>query len=122
MGQISKTNNIDKVIYKGCEIIEQKKIADICNEHFVSIGNRLAEGIPHTSESPTAHIKAANSRFVFHKVTTSQTEKVMKKLIDSKATGIHNIPNEILKDSYTPHEIISMVCDFPYRTIEKCFQ
>ena len=81
MGQISKTNNIDKVIYKGCEITEQKKIADICNEHFFSIGNRLAKGIPHTSESPTAHIKAANSRFVFHKVTTSQTEKVMKKLI-----------------------------------------
>ena len=100
MGQTSKTNNIDKVIYKGCEITEQKKIADICNEHFVSIGNRLAEGIPHTSGSPTAHIKAAKSRFVFHKVTTSQTEKVMKKLIYGKATGIHNIPNKILKDSY----------------------
>ena len=30
---------------------------------------------------------------------TFQVEKAMKKLIESKATGIHNIPNMILKDS-----------------------
>ena len=38
--------------------------------------------------------------FAFCKVTTSQVERVMKTLIKSKATGIHNIPNKILKDSY----------------------
>ena len=47
-----------------------------------------------------AHIKAASRRFAFCKVTTSQVEKVMKTLIKSKVTGIHNIPNKILKDSY----------------------
>ena len=31
---------------------------------------------------------------------TFQVEKTMKKLIKSKATGVHNIPNKILKDSY----------------------
>ena len=51
-------------------------------------------------ESPTAHIKAVNKRFAFCKVTTIQVERVMKALIKSKATGIHNIPNKILKDSY----------------------
>ena len=30
---------------------------------------------------------------------TFQVEKAMKKLVKSKATGIHNIPNKILKDS-----------------------
>ena len=30
---------------------------------------------------------------------TFQVEKAMKKLIKSKATGIHSIPNKILKDS-----------------------
>ena len=38
--------------------------------------------------------------FAFCKVSTSQVERVMKTLIQSKATGIHNIPNKILKDSY----------------------
>ena len=47
-----------------------------------------------------AHIKAASKRFDFCKVTTSQLERVMKILIKSKATGIHNIPNKILKDRY----------------------
>ena len=55
--------------------------------------------IPDTGESPTAHIKPTSSRFVFHKVMTFQAEKAMKKLIKSKATGIHNIPNKIFIDS-----------------------
>ena len=56
--------------------------------------------IPDTGESPSAHIKLSTSRFVFHKVMTFQViEKAMKKLIKSKATGILNIPNKILKDS-----------------------
>ena len=100
MGQGTKSNNINKILYNDCEFIEQSKIADICNKHFVPIGERLAEGIPKSDESPTAHIEAANSSFVFQKITTSQTEKVVKKLINGKATGVHNIPNKILKDSY----------------------
>ena len=51
-------------------------------------------------ESPTAHIKAAIKRFAFCKVTTSQVERVIKKLIKSKAIGIHSVPNKIVKDSY----------------------
>ena len=101
MGQESKSSTIEKVIHKGCEISDKKEIANICNEHFVSVGKRLKVNIPDTGESPTAHIKPTSSRFVFHKVMTFQVEKAMKKLIKikSKATGIHNIPNMILKDS-----------------------
>ena len=99
MGQESKSSTIEKVIHKGCEISGKKEIANICNEYFVSVGRRLAVNIPDTGESPTDHIKPTSSRFVFHKVLTFEVEKAMKKLIKSKATGIHNIPNKILKDS-----------------------
>ena len=99
MGQESKSSTIEKVIHKGCEISDKKEIPNISNEHFVSVGKGLAVNIPDTGESPTAHIKPTSSRFVFHKVMTFQVEKAMKKLIKSKATGIHNIPNKILKDS-----------------------
>ena len=44
-------------------------------------------------------MKPANCRFVFRKVTTSQVERVLKKLVNAKATGVYNIPNKILKDS-----------------------
>ena len=50
MGQGTKSNNINKILYNDCEFIEQSKIADICNEHFVPIGKRLAEGIPKSDE------------------------------------------------------------------------
>ena len=98
MGQGSKTTNVDKITEKGCQYTDNKEIADICNKHFVSNGERLAEGIPDTSDSPTAHMKPANCRFVFTKVITSQVERVVKKLVNAKATGVHNIPNKILKD------------------------
>ena len=93
-------NNRPDYIYEGSEYTDSKEIADICNKHFVSVGRRLTEDIPDMGESPTAHIKAASKRFAFCKVTTSQAERVMKTLIKSKATRIHNIPNKILKDSY----------------------
>ena len=89
MGQESKSSIIEKVIHKGCEISDRKQMANICNEHFVSVGKMLAVNIPDTGESPT----------VFHKVMTFQAEKAMKKYIKSKATAIHNIPNKILKNS-----------------------
>ena len=80
--------------------IARKLQISVINKHFVSVGRRLAEDIPDMGESSTAHIKATSKRFAFYKVSTSQFERVMKTLIKSKATGIHNIPNKILKDSY----------------------
>ena len=57
MRQGSKTTNVDKITEKGCQYTDNKEIADICNKHFVSIGERLAEG---ESDSPTAHMKPTN--------------------------------------------------------------
>ena len=39
--QESKSSTIEKVIHKGCEISDKKEIANICNEHFVSVGKSL---------------------------------------------------------------------------------
>ena len=48
MGQESESSTIEKVIHKGCEISDKKEIANICNDHFVSVGKRLAVNIPDT--------------------------------------------------------------------------
>ena len=79
MGQRSKTTNVDKITEKGCQYTDNKEIADICNKQFVSIGEKLAEGIPDKSDSPIAHMKPTNCRFGFKKITTSQVERVIKK-------------------------------------------
>ena len=63
------------------------------------MGRRLAEKIPFTDESLTAHIKVANVKFQFSTIAAPQIVKVIKTLINNKATGIHDISNKILKDN-----------------------
>ena len=36
------------------------------------------------------------------------------------AQGLHKV--FLGQHVHSPHEIINMVCDFPYKIIEKCFQ
>ena len=43
--------------------------------------------------------KESITKFKFQQITTTQTTKVVQRLVNGKATGIHNIPNKVLKDS-----------------------
>ena len=75
-------------------------IAEVCNEHFVTIGKKLADEIAQTGDSfPYAHLKRADTRFKLKPVTADQIQQTITKLINSKATGIYNIPNKVLKAS-----------------------
>ena len=45
------------------------------------------------------HLKPATREFAFKPISVTQVSKLLEKLINSKATGIHCIPNRALKDS-----------------------
>ena len=82
------------------EDIDKKQMAEKCNEYFVSIGGKLAKEIQSSDEqSPTAHLIPATHKFRFKPISVTQVIKVLKKLINGKATGIHAIPNKVLKDT-----------------------
>ena len=68
-------------------------------EHFVSIGEKIANSIEGCNESPIANIQRVLTKFEFQQITAAQMTKVVQRLVNGKATGIHNIPNKILKDS-----------------------
>ena len=69
-------------------------------EHFVSIGQKLASDIENTdAHSPTAHMKPAEAKFSFKPISVPQVVRIIKKLLNSKATGIHGIPNKTLKET-----------------------
>ena len=53
------------IVSNGSDISDGGDIARVYNQHFVSVGRRLAEKIPFTDESPTAHIKVTNVKFRF---------------------------------------------------------
>ena len=82
----------------GDDIInDSEQISEICNDHFVMVGERLACQVPCSDYSPTVHIPKTNS--VFQPVTEGQVLKLLSKLINGKATGLHNIPDRVLKES-----------------------
>ena len=80
-------------------ISDSRQISEICNDHFVTVGERLACQIPCSDYSPTVHIPKTNSVFQLKPVTEGQVLKLLNKLINGKATGLHNIPNRVLKES-----------------------
>ena len=62
-------------------ISDSKKISEICNDHFVTVGERLAGQMPCSDNSLTAHIPKINSVFQLKPVTEGQVLKLsMEKL------------------------------------------
>ena len=100
IGRTHKTVGIDKVSMEGIEITDKKQIAERCNEHFVAVGQRLASDIENTdAHSRTAHMKPVEAKFSFKPISVPQIIRIIKKLLNSKATGIHGIPNKTLKET-----------------------
>ena len=57
----------------GNDITDTKLIAEECNEHFVTIGKKLADEIVQTGDSsPYAHLKRAETRFKFKPLEADQ--------------------------------------------------
>ena len=63
--QEDKLNSIDQIQFYETTITDGKEIADVCNQHFVTIGERLASKIPGTSDLSNDHIPKVQSKFMF---------------------------------------------------------
>ena len=99
IGKAHKTIEIEKINFEGKEFLDKKQITELCNDHFVSIGDKLAKSIqPDNEQSPTAHIQPATVKFRFKPISVLHLTKVIKKLVNSKATAIHGIPDRALKE------------------------
>ena len=69
------------------------------SQKFVmTVGERLAGQIPCSDNSPSAHMPKTNSVFQLRPVTEGKVLKLLQTLINRKATGLHNIPNRVLKE------------------------
>ena len=99
IGHTSKSTHIEK-IDDGVEVITTNaEIAEACNMHFFSIGEKISWEISPIEMSHTAQIPVTNARFQFHGIAVNQVKVLIHKLVNGKSTGIHNIPNKALKDS-----------------------
>ena len=97
IGRTHKTVGIDKVSMEGIEITDKRQIAKRCNEHFAQ---KLTSDIENTdAHSPTANMKPVEAKFGFKPISVPQVIRIIKKLLNSKATRIHGIPNKTLKET-----------------------
>ena len=49
-GKTHKTIEIEKISFEGKEVTDKKQITELCNEHFVSVGDKLAQSIQPSDE------------------------------------------------------------------------
>ena len=110
IGQDDKTCSVGKIVIDDdTNQTDTAKIADAFNNHFVSIGEKIANSIECCNESPTANIQRVLTKFEFQQIKAAQITKIVQRLVNGKATGIHNIPNKVLKDSI--HVIAPILLD-----------
>ena len=98
MNREDKSNPIDKLDVNGNEINDKMKIAEYCNESFTDIGKKLASKISPSNSNVTDYIKTI-THAKFKQITPIQVHKIISKLKNGKATGIHQMPNKLLKVS-----------------------
>ena len=78
IGKAHKTIEIEKINFEGKEFIDKKQITQLCNEHFVFIGDKLAKSIQRGNEQfPTAYIQPAIVKFRFKPISVLQVTKVI---------------------------------------------
>ena len=124
-GKGNSATAIDRIKYENNEISDEQQISDICNHHFVSIGDKLHKNIAQTQLSAQETLRSFNAlpskpKFTFKLVTPIQVYDILKKLLNNKANGIHEIPNKILKacsDIISPH--LSQIFNISLTT--KCY-
>ena len=98
----TKSGDIERICHNG-ELVDSKAlISETFNQHFVSIGEKLAGKISAPVNDRSLYLsknKASNTNFKSKKIQPSQVYRLSSGLKNGKASGIDKIPNRILKQS-----------------------
>ena len=97
LGRKQKQNCIDEIIVDDKCLSSSDEIAQCFNDHFISIGPKLAETMVSDYDYTDFMTVNVKSNFSFEYVETTQVYKLLNSLSLSKATGIDKISAKILK-------------------------
>ena len=98
-----RTNGPHKILHlfaNNTSITENSEIAETLNQHFCSIGDKLASKIPKAKKSFKSYLKSSPpNSFFFKKIDPKQVLNIISALQVQKSPGIDGIPNKALKIS-----------------------
>ena len=88
----------DKIVSDNHEITDKALISEAFNEHFSSVPEGLAVSIdPCDSNPKELGIQSLLYRFKLTHIPPNKVFNALNKLKNGKATGMHNLPDRILK-------------------------
>ena len=90
----SNTSSIKELIVNGVSINKTTDLANAFNEHFSTIGPKLANEIPSEAngdKSCLEYLNITDQRLCFTPTNSSQAFSLLNKLSKSKATGLDKI-------------------------------
>ena len=100
MNKETKQSDIETIFVDNKEINDKQEISERFNDHFVIIGEKLAEDIPQSSKSSLDYLSKINkneNKFKFKMLKPTEIHTILERLKNGKDTGMHLIPNSVLK-------------------------
>ena len=97
----SNTPSIKELILNGVSISKTTDLANSFNEHFSTIGPKLANEMPSAAngdKSCLEYLNTTDQRFCFTPTNSSQVFSPLNKLSKSKATGLAKISARLIRE------------------------
>ena len=97
----SNTPSIEELIVNGVSINETTDLANAFNEHFSTIGPKVANEIPSAAngdKSCLEYLNITDQRFCFTPTNSSQVFSLLNKLNKSKVTGLDKISAGLIRE------------------------
>lgn len=99
----SNNSHIKEIKNNGTSIVNAQELSDAFNEHFASVGPKLAKDIPNGDRShldylDTSGLRSNNVNFELNQTNSSIVSSILSKLCKSKATGLDKISARLLRE------------------------
>ena len=97
----SNISSIKELIVKGVSINKSTDLTNAFNEHFSTIGRKVANEIPlaaNGDKSCLEYLNITDQRFCFTPTNSSQVFSLLNKLSKSKATGFDKISARLIRE------------------------
>ena len=94
-------SSIREINLKGTFVSESSDLSNAFNDHFSSIGSKLANDIPLSNDNDHCHreyVKGINNRFEFHPTDSRQVLKLLNKLNKSKGAGLDKLSSRLIRE------------------------
>ena len=97
----SKCSSVKEIVHNGTSITNPDELSNAFNDHFSSIGPRLANKTHHNvaSLSHLHYLSNTNCQFELNTIGVTKVHALLSKLCKSKATGLDKISARFLQES-----------------------